>query len=349
MKKACWAGLGAAVLIAGGCSPSKQDVATVDGHEISRDALTARLIQTPVAKETLQRLILEQVITDAAAKKNIKISDERVTQFLQVLKAQYPPGRFEEANSTAGRTDAMMRDEVRVQLALQALMMDGVKVSDESIEKRYKENPNHMFSKPEWKQIGFIVTKDKADAEKALAAIKKTSNFDEVFNQFTIPAAKEQLKGMQWYGILNGSVVNEQRQPLEGTSGVLSLPAVQKAIKETKQGASSAPISLPSAPGGPAQPERIILFVKTDTPGGKVPLAEVKSSVAYDVARSNNQTHQDVLENIVKDAKVKVKIEQFQDLEKPEVLWPGSHPPVGPAGAPAPATSAPPAAPPTGG
>lgn len=349
MKNAWWAGLGIAVLVAGGCSPSKQDVATVNGHEITQDALTARLIQTPEAKGTLQRLILEQVILDAAAKKNITISDEQVTQFLQVLKSQYPPGRFEEANNAAGRNDTMMREEARVQLALQALMMDGVKVSDESIEKRYKENPNHMFSKPEWKNVGFIVTKDKADADKALAALKKTNNFDEVFNQFTIPAAKEQLKGMQWFGILDGSVVNEQRQPLDTVQGVLGLPAVQKAVKETKAGAASAPIALPSAPGGAAQPERIILYVKSAVPGGKIPLDEMKSTIAYDVARSNNQTKQDVLEQIVKDAKVDVKIEQFKDLEKPEVLFPGSHPPTGPAGAPGAAPAAPAPAPAPGG
>lgn len=344
MKNAWWAGLGVAVLVAAGCSPSKQDVATVNGHEITQDALAARLIQSPEAKGTLQRLILEQVILDAAAKKNISITEDQVTQFLQVLKAQYPPGRFEEVNSAAGRSDAIMREEARTQLALQALMMDGVKVSDESIEKRYKENPDHMFSKPEWKQVGFIVTKDKADAEKAIAAIKKTKNFEEVFNQFTIPAAKEQLKGMQWYGILNGSVVNEQRQPLATVQGVLGLPAVQKAIKDTKQDAPSAPIALPNAPGGPDQPERIVLFVKSDIPGGKIPLDELKPTIAYDIARKNNETKSDVLEKIVKDAKVNVKIEQFKDLEKPEVLFPGIHPAVAPGG-PAPAA---PAAPPAG-
>jgi foldase protein PrsA len=342
MNKAWWAGVGVAVLVAAGCSPSKQDVATVNGHDITQDALTARMIQTPEAKATLQKVILEQIILDAAAKKNIKITDDDVTQFLQVLKAQYPPGRFEEMNAAAGRTDAIMREDARTQLAVQALMMNGVKVSDESIQKRYKENPNNMFTKPEWKQIGFIVTKDKADAEKAVAALKKSGNFDVVFDQFTIPAAKENLKGFQWYGVLNGTVVNEQRQPLESMQGVLGAPAVRKAIPQTKQGAVSAPISLPAPAGGAEQPERILLYVKSDVPGGKIPLEDLKTAIAYDIARENNQTKQDVLEQIVKDAKVDVKMEQFKDLEKPEVLLPSLGAPNAP-GAPAPAPAPAPA------
>jgi parvulin-like peptidyl-prolyl isomerase len=286
MNKAWWAGFGAAVLLAGGCSPSKQDVATVNGHEITQDALTARLIQTPEAKATLQKVILEQIILDAAAKKGIKITDDQVTQFLKVRKDQYPPGRFEEMNASAGQSEATMREDARTQLALQTLAMQGVKVSDESITKMYKENPDNVFTKPEWKQVGFIVTKDKADADKATSALKKSVDFDAVFNQFTIPLAKEQLKGFQWYGVLNGSVINEQHQPVANTQGILAIPAIAKAIKDTKAGAVSAPIALPSAPNAPSQqPERILLFVKSAVPGGKIPEAELKTSIAYGIAR----------------------------------------------------------------
>jgi hypothetical protein len=332
MNKAWWAGFGVAVLVAGGCSPSKQDVATVNGHEVTQDALMARMIQTPEAKATLQKVLLEQIILDAAAKKGIKITDEDVTQFLQIQKDQYPPGRFEEISSASGQSDAIMREDARTQLALQHLMMEGVKVSDESVAKTYKENPDNVFTKPRWKQIGFIVTKDKADAEKAAAAFKKSAEFNAVFDQFTIPAAKEQLKGLQWYGVVNDSVINEQRQPLTSVQGILSVPAVAKAIKETKQGALSAPIALPAMPGSSqTQPERILLYVKSDVPGGKIPLDELKTSIAYGVARKNNEIKTDVLSDIVKDAKISVKMEQFKDLEKPEVLLPNMHPTGGPA------------------
>jgi hypothetical protein len=63
-------------------------------------------------------------------------------------------------------------------------------------------------------------------------------------------------------------------------------------------------------------------------PGGKIPEAELKTSIAYGIARKNGQIKEDLLQDIVKDAKVQVKMDQFKDLEKPEVLLPSANPAV---------------------
>jgi len=65
-----------------------------------------------------------------------------------------------------------------------------------------------------------------------------------------------------------------------------------------------------------------VVFVKSETKGGKFPLADVRNEIMWRIANENNQVKSDIIQELVKEAKVDVKMDQFQDLEKPEVLLP---------------------------
>ncbi|HEY3265314.1 MAG TPA: peptidyl-prolyl cis-trans isomerase [Armatimonadota bacterium] len=325
MKNIRWAILGLAAVVAG-CSPSKQVVSVVNGKEITKDELTARLMQGPAAKATLRGLMLQALVMDAAAKQGITVTDDDVNQLMQFRRDQFAPQRFDEANAQAGNTDASMREDARTQIALQRLAMKGSKVSDESITKYYNADKTE-FVKPEWRQVGFIVAKDKADADNAISAVKSGADFATVAEKFCIPQAKQLAGQYQWYGVVNKQLVNEQKVPVnQARAGLASIPSVAKAIEKTPQGKA---ISIPF-PGGPAV---VVLYVKTVAPGGKLPLTEAKSQIAFTIASKNNEVKPTVMQDIVKAAKVDVKMDQFKELAKPEVLFPselmgGSQPPM---------------------
>lgn len=315
MKTIWLAGVGCAVLAIAGCSPSKQTVATVNGKEITREQLVDRLIQSPVAKQTLQTLILENIIINAADKKGIKITDEDVNRYLTYRRDRMPPGRFDELQTSNGRTEAIYKEDARAELALRALALQNVKVSDESIDKFYKENAGNAFVKPAWREVGLLVTKDKADADKAIASMKKGADFAAVSQQFSIPAARQETAELQWFGVLDDAVINEQGQPVDSEP-------IANAIRKTPAGQMSAPVVMPGPEGKGEAPERLLVYVKTANEGGKIPLEEVRNDIIWQVANQNNEIQPTFLQDIVKEAKIDVKIESFQDLEKPETLLP---------------------------
>ncbi len=319
MRTIWLAGIGLAVLGLAGCSPSKQTVATVNGKEITRDAFVDRMIQTPAAKQTLQTMLLEQIIVNSAEKKGIKITDEDVTRYLTYQRDRMPPGRFEEMQTASGRSEAVRREDARAELALRALALENVKVSDESIQKVYKENPGNAFVKPDWKQVGLLVTKDKADADKAIASIKKGADFAVVSKELSLPAARQETTEMHWFGVLADAVINEQGQPLD--SGPIA-----DAIRKTAVNQVSEPVVMPGPEGEASAPERLLVFVKTEAKGGKIPLEDVRKDIVWSVANQNSEIKPTFLEDIVKEAKIEVKLDNFKDLEKPETLMPQRQP-----------------------
>lgn len=316
MRKLLLAGLGVAALVAG-CSPSKQNVANVNGKDITRDELTARLMQSPAAKAELRKMIIEHAVMDAAGKKGIQVTDQDVNNFLQIQRDQFPPGRFEESNVEKGITETMLRQDARTELVYQRLAMANAKVSDESVKKEYDKDEGGRYVKPEWRQVGFIIAKDKADADKAVAAVTQGADFGTVASKFNVPAAKTSFSGFQWFAVKNNALMSDQGQPAEAMAGhPAAVPAVRSAILKTAQGKPSAAIAVPGAP------LYIVIFVKSVTPGGKMPMDQVKTLASIRVASENNQINPNVLQDILKDAKVDVKMDQFQDLERPEVLLP---------------------------
>ena len=319
MTKRWLAGLGLVALAASGCSPSKRPVATVNGKEISKDDLEARLIQHPSAKSVMQQMLVEQLIFQEAEKKGIKVTDEDVNNRVQWEKDRLPPGRFEEA-AVNGTSEETIRRDLRTQIAVQKLLMQGVNVSQDSIQKFYNENAT-LFTKPRWKQVGFIVAKDKTDAGKAVNLLKQGVDFLKVSQQFSAdPQGKTATSAnWQWFALEKGKLLNERRQPTGFPAPVVT------AITNTGAGKSAEPVSLTGQPGS------VVVRVEKDVPGGKIPLAEVQDLIALQIAQRNNQIKpvQELLEGLAKGAQIDIKLDQFKDLAKPENL-------LGPQGAPGP-------------
>lgn len=307
MKPAYRAAIVAAVVVAAGCSPSKTNIASVNGKQITNEQLADYMTKGPEAQAALRTLVVESMLEDEASKKGVSVSDPDISNYLQARKDQLPPGQFEEAMANEGTTDARIRRTARMDLLRRAIEMKDAKVSPESIQKEYDTDSQNTYSRPEWVQVGTIVTKDKADAVNAASALKQGAGFAETAMKFTLPEAKQQITQPQWIGIVKGALIDERHRPLDRID-----PAIAAIIKKTAQGQTSPPIAFPKTPY-----QRLFYIVKR-VPGGKLPLDEVKGDAAYSVAAANNQLKTTVLEDLVKEAKIEIQADQFKGIVGPD-------------------------------
>jgi parvulin-like peptidyl-prolyl isomerase len=307
MKPAYRAAIAAAVIVAAGCSPSKTNVATVNGKEISNQQLAEYMEKGPEAQAALRTLILESMLQDEAAKAGASVSDTDISNYLQARKDQVPPGRFEEAMASEGTTDARIRRDARIELLRRAIEIKDAKVSPESIKKQYDTDTQNVYSRPEWVQIGTIITKDKTDALNAADALKQGAGFPETATKFSVPQARQQSTQLQWIGIVKGGLVDERHRPISQLD-----PAITAAIKKTPQGQASAPIGIAKTA------YQRLFYIAKRVPGGKIPLDEVKADIAYSIAASNNQLKTNTMDDLVKNAKIEIPSDQFKGILGPD-------------------------------
>ena len=311
MKPTFGAALLATVVLTAGCSPSKKDLATVNGQKITEDQVTAYMMQGPEAKNALRNLIQESVLLEQAKKDGINVSDIDVNRSLQAQKDQLPPARLDDLYAAAGVTPVRVQREAKKELVRMALEMKGAKVSDDSVKKVYDEDRNGFFTKPEWVQVGLMIAKDRTDADKAISSIKQGVDFGIVYGKFSAPQVKTQPLTYVWLGIVKGEIVSDQRKPLTNLDR-----AIKTVLLKTKEGTAAAPI------GSPGRPGMSIIYVKKRVAGGKLPLDEVKSQIAYTIAVQNNQTKPTAYPDLITKAKIEIAADQFKDLAKPESLLP---------------------------
>lgn len=299
----------AVALAVAGCAPSTRNVATVNGKAITREDLAGRLIESPVGKNALKDLILERLILQEAENKGIKVTDEQVNQFIQLQKDQLPPGRFEE-RYLKDTPESAIRQEARKQIALRSIALKGVPISQDSVQKFYDDNIDR-FTKPQWKQAGILITDDKTSAQKAAKLLAENKDYALVFGELASSMAKSAGPQRDWFAITKDYVLNERGQPI-------NMPAITDAIRKTGADNVSPVISL--APS----PQYAVIKVFADVPSAKIELASVQPLIEYEIASRNKQVQpvEEIIQKLAKDAKLEIKIPQFADLAKPEVLAP---------------------------
>ena len=110
--------------------------ASVDGSPISRLSVVQEL-EKRGGKSTLDALITEKLIENAAKKQNITVTDAELAEEIKKIEAQVTGqgGTLEQALAQQGLTEASLKEQVRVQQLMQKLLADKVAVTDEEVQK----------------------------------------------------------------------------------------------------------------------------------------------------------------------------------------------------------------------
>ncbi len=133
-----------------GCSKT---VATVNGEKITQAELNERLMQQ-AGKEVLDQMITEKLILQEAKKKGIKVSEKEIDKKIEEFKKRFPDEKtFRAQLKENNMTLDFLREQLKLQLILEKILKDKIKVSEEEVKKYYKENKEMFFPGKKFEEV----------------------------------------------------------------------------------------------------------------------------------------------------------------------------------------------------
>jgi foldase protein PrsA len=206
--------------------------------------------------QVMQLLIQNEWVTGEAAQQKVKVSDAEVKkQFAQQKKQSFPK---EKDYAAFLKSSGFTEDDVLFRVRLEQLsnkLREKVtkgkdKVTDAQIKAYYDKN-KQRFAQPERRDLRIVLTKDKAKAEAAKAALDGGQSWKTVAKKFSIDqASKNQggtllavAKGQQEPALdkaVFGAAKNKLTGPVKTQFGwyVFEVSKVTKASQQTLQQAS---------------------------------------------------------------------------------------------------------------
>jgi foldase protein PrsA len=247
------------VLAAAGCSGlgvSNSDAATVNGVGISTDRLSemtkAQLGQQQQAtqqsgqqqsqdiegatRQALEGLIQFQLVLDGARKEGVTIQESDVDARMDQLKQQVAAQgqNFEEVLQTRQLTEAVLRDQQRVQLAVDLIAVKLVPYSpDAELRKLLQQKKDDYLEV----RVRHVLVKDKAAADAARQELVSGTDWATVAKQRSIDTQSKDKAGDLGYNAKGATV-----KPFETAEFTL---AAQGNCKGRTSGTCASPISQP--------------------------------------------------------------------------------------------------------
>lgn len=160
-----WLGLPSGTALAQ--SPSLDDVvlANVNGEEITRKRLVQRLLDYQ-GQETLERLISRTLVSQAAKKANVTVSEADVDKRMVQIRAQFKNDQdFQKFLKSNNLTEEKHREELRYTLLVQKLALAENPVKDEELQQY---------------DVRMIVAPDQPTAEKWVKDLESGGDFTRI-------------------------------------------------------------------------------------------------------------------------------------------------------------------------
>ncbi len=177
------------------------------------------LYNFPAGYLALDQLITEKLMLQLAKTKGAVPLEPEVDQEIGYAKEQSP--KLLEEWAAKGRTPAEMRAQARYDIAVFKLQTLGITVTDQEVDKYYRDNAV-QFTSPKLFKLRLIALTDVASKDKVDAELRSGKAFAEVAKQYSDDVTK--LAGGEY-----------------GTVPLTSMPeALSKPISDTKIGQSTA-------------------------------------------------------------------------------------------------------------
>ncbi len=229
-------------------------IATVNGQSISKASFDNKLEGSPAALSTLQQMVREMLINQYAQKNNIDVTDAQIAAKEDQIKANFPPGSWDDMLKSRGLTEADVHSALRTQIIIDQAVGKGVNVSDAAI-KAYFDKNHAQFDVPAQVQARHILVPDLKTAEKVEADLKAGKSFAAEAQQYsTDPGSKD--KGGELGTFRRGQMV----------------PAFDKAAFSQPVGVVGPPVKSPFG--------YHVIEVEKRTPEVKATLANTKDKIA---------------------------------------------------------------------
>jgi foldase protein PrsA len=181
-------------------SGSSGDVVAVNGQRISRAEFDRKLESGAAAKQVLSQLVQQQLVDQYGKESKIEISQADIDKKEADIKAQYPPGQFEQILAQQGLTEADVKNILRQQIILERAVTPQVKVTDAEIQAYF--NKNHaQLDKPERVRARHILVADAKTAETVEGKLKGGMRFEDAAKAYsTDPSSKDKGGELGFFG-----------------------------------------------------------------------------------------------------------------------------------------------------
>ena len=181
-------------LTVAGCSAASggggDNIATVNGQNISRTDYDAKLEASPQGKAVFNQMVQGILIDQYAKDNHIDVSDADVQKKEDDIKSKYPPGQFEQILKTQNLTEADVQRILREQLVVNKAVDANVKVSDADIQAYLAKNHTTLDTS-EQVRARHILVADLPTAMKIEAQLKAGAKFEDMAAKYsTDPSSK---------------------------------------------------------------------------------------------------------------------------------------------------------------
>ncbi len=264
-------------------------VAKVNGKPIEASTYLDQVSRRS-GQDVLRSLIEQQIILQWAKDEDVSPTEEQIKMQTDLFKDQ---GIYDDQVKNMG--DENVKSEIAAMQARANLAKKFSKISPEQLKETYEQTKS-MWVHGKRKQIAVIVNPDSTKLEEAAKKARDGEDFDKVAAQYGT--------GMRQAFKLMVDESSPQGLP----------PGIMKAVKDTKVGEVSKPVSF-GQPGGPSQ--FALVKVLKEQPASNKKYDQVKAEIQNLAAMQASQSDPDFISKLndkMKEAKVEVEIEQFEDL-----------------------------------
>jgi foldase protein PrsA len=234
VKVRAWRAVALAVALAAPAAAFAQNAlppdtaAKINGQAILTKDLVDRLMQL-YGKQELQTLIYYVIVDQEAQRRGVQVTDQQVNDEIANMRKRWGD-RFPNYLASIGLTEKLLPQQVREELQVQGLIGKEIVVTDQDIEDFYKEHQSR-YHRPATVRLRIIVTDAKAQADAALAALKKGAKFPDVVQQYSVDEGTKAHGGDVGMDLPQGAFVPEWKPledaafalPVNGVSDVLSV------------------------------------------------------------------------------------------------------------------------------
>jgi len=226
LKKLFTAALALVAAISMGQVDPSRVVATVNGEEIKGNEYYRRMeylpgvgrnlgrsfAEFPPGLLTLEQLITEKLVMQLAKQKGVLPTDAEVEAEVKIRLADNP--QMMEQWAAGGRTPAELRDYLRYELTQFKVQTFGITITDQEIEKHYKDNPQ-LYTRPKQAKLRMIAVSSEADRNAVDKALSTGTAFGEAAKKYSIDVHK--VVGGEMQPIAYVSMATWMREAINAT------------------------------------------------------------------------------------------------------------------------------------
>jgi len=179
---------------------SETDVLAVVNGEAVTKGQVYEYMWSQVGPQSVEELITRRLVQQEAGRRGVSVSEDQVDARVAELAEQYG-GRetLELLLNSSGMSLEVLRENLRLNLLIEALLAPEIDISEEDLHAYYDENPQ-QFVEPEQVQARHILVEDRETAEDLIRQLEEGADFADLAREHSTDTVSAENGGdLGWF------------------------------------------------------------------------------------------------------------------------------------------------------